>query len=247
MSESVGLKLKKAREKKHLSLEEISQKTKIHPKVLQSLEEDRAEDHLSRTYVRGFLKSYAQAVGLDGEAVVREYSMHSARSSSLPALSMLDTFSFEEEKDMSPWVRRSIGLIFVIGAIFLGWLGVSKIRGNSEKFFPSAEVQAVRYKRSSLHHPLHIPDNEPLKLKVRVTDNTWVAVRADGRLIYQGLLAKGREESWGGQRLLELSLSDGGGVLLELNHKQLGVPGEKGRAVERLLMTHEGWGIEGKS
>ena len=95
-------------------------------------------------------------------------------------------------------------------------------------------------------HPLRVPESETLKLKLRAKENTWVAITSDGHLVYQGLLAKGKEETWGGQRRLEVSLSDGGGVSLELNRKSLGVPGEKGRPLENFVITHEGWGLEKK-
>jgi len=236
---AVGTKLKKAREKKRLSLEEVSQKTKIHPKVLEALEEDRAEQKLSKAYIKGFIRSYAHLVGLDGEELVRDYLEGSSTVAppSLPAA--LDTFfSLEEERGVSPWVKRSLILIFLLGAILFIGVGLSKIRVGG--------IQTVSLGDPSITHPLRIPESEPLKLKLRAKENTWVAITSDGRLVYQGLLAKGKEETWGGQRRLLISLSDGGGVSLELNRKSLGVPGEKGRPLENLVMTHEGWGLEKK-
>ncbi|MBI4436848.1 MAG: DUF4115 domain-containing protein [Candidatus Omnitrophica bacterium] len=233
---SVGAKLKKAREKKRLSLDEVSQKTRIHPKVLEAMEEDRAEQRLSKAYLKGFLKSYAHLVGLDGEELVREY-LEGSPAATLPSLpAAFDTFfSLEEERGVSPWVKRSLTLIFLIGAILLIGVGVSKIRFSESK--PSLRGTA-------LSRPLRIPESETLKLKLRAKENTWVAITSDGHLVYQGLLEKGKEETWGGQRRLGISLSDGGGVSLELNRKSLGVPGEKGRPIEKLVITHEGWGVE---
>jgi len=99
------------------------------------------------------------------------------------------------------------------------------------------------HKGSSVSYPFRIPSNEPLKLKLRANENTWITVTSDSRLMYQGLLTKGKEEVWSAQHSFELSLTDGGAVSVGLNRKSLGVPGEKGRPIEKLSITREGWGL----
>lgn len=72
--QSVGEKLKKARQEKRISLEEVYKDTKIHHNILQALEEDRAHNLLSPIYMKGFLKTYARYLGLDSEQLLREYT-----------------------------------------------------------------------------------------------------------------------------------------------------------------------------
>ena len=64
---SVGTLLRKIRENKNISIEEIAQKTKININVLRSLEKDELEKLPSKTYVKGFVRSYARTIGLDSE------------------------------------------------------------------------------------------------------------------------------------------------------------------------------------
>lgn len=62
---TIGKHLQKARKKQNISLDQIIQQTKINVNVLRHLEEDHLEQLPSKTYVRGFVTSYAKAVGLD--------------------------------------------------------------------------------------------------------------------------------------------------------------------------------------
>lgn len=69
-----GERLKRQREQAHVSLQDIAAKTKIPASILAALEEARYADvpH-ARVYVRGFIRCYAQEVGLDPDEVARDY------------------------------------------------------------------------------------------------------------------------------------------------------------------------------
>ena len=63
--ESLGRSLRQEREQRQLSLEEISRLTRIPMRTLEHLENDRVESLAGEIYVRGYLKAYARAMGLD--------------------------------------------------------------------------------------------------------------------------------------------------------------------------------------
>ena len=71
--EEIGRTLREAREARGLSLEEVQADTKIRRKYLQALEEGREDEFPADVYLRGFLRSYANYLGLDGLALVEEY------------------------------------------------------------------------------------------------------------------------------------------------------------------------------
>jgi cytoskeleton protein RodZ len=66
---SVGEILRKAREKKRLSLDDVNRHTKISIHVLQALEQDDFEGFESDTYLKGFLKSYANLLQVDMDLI----------------------------------------------------------------------------------------------------------------------------------------------------------------------------------
>ncbi len=82
--ESIGQFLRSEREIRQLSLEELATTTRIPLRSLQLLEDDRLDNLPGDVFVRGFVKSYAKAVGLGVDDVLRRYE-ESSRPSKVPA------------------------------------------------------------------------------------------------------------------------------------------------------------------
>ena len=70
----IGNSLREARLRQSLDFPEIEQGTKIRAKYLRALEEEQFDVLPAQTYVKGFLRSYAEYLGLDGQLYVDEYN-----------------------------------------------------------------------------------------------------------------------------------------------------------------------------
>ncbi|MBA2462903.1 MAG: helix-turn-helix domain-containing protein [Actinobacteria bacterium] len=70
----IGRSLHDARLRQQLDFPELEHSTKIRAKYLRALEEERFEVLPSHTYIKGFLRSYADSLGLDGRLYVDEYN-----------------------------------------------------------------------------------------------------------------------------------------------------------------------------
>src|SRR5205823_2372789 len=70
----IGNSLREARLRQSLDFPEIEQATKIRGKYLRALEDEQFELLPAQTYVKGFLRSYAEYLGLDGQLYVDEYN-----------------------------------------------------------------------------------------------------------------------------------------------------------------------------
>jgi cytoskeleton protein RodZ len=70
---SFGDKLKQEREKRKISLEQISASTKIGTRMLQALEENKFNQLPGGIFNKGFVRAYSHCLGLDEEQVVAEY------------------------------------------------------------------------------------------------------------------------------------------------------------------------------
>jgi cytoskeletal protein RodZ len=78
---SVGRILRRERELRQLSLEEVAQATRIPVRTLRLLEADDVGELPSDVFVRGFLKAYARTLGLDPEPLLARYGRTSAAPS----------------------------------------------------------------------------------------------------------------------------------------------------------------------
>ena len=70
----IGNSLREARLRQQLDFLQAEQATKIRGKYLRALEEEQFDVLPSQTYVKGFLRNYAEYLGLDGQLYVDEYN-----------------------------------------------------------------------------------------------------------------------------------------------------------------------------
>jgi cytoskeletal protein RodZ len=72
--ESVGQYLRRQRESKRMSVEEIARSTRVPMPSVERIEADQFDELPGEVFVRGFLKSYARAVGLGADEVLARYT-----------------------------------------------------------------------------------------------------------------------------------------------------------------------------
>ncbi|HMD52342.1 MAG TPA: helix-turn-helix domain-containing protein [Solirubrobacteraceae bacterium] len=72
----IGATLREARMRARIDVSEIEAQTKIRAKYLRALENEEWGLLPGPTFVKSFLRTYAQALGLDGRALVEEYRLH---------------------------------------------------------------------------------------------------------------------------------------------------------------------------
>jgi helix-turn-helix protein len=70
----IGNSLREARLRQQLDFPELEQATKIRSRYLRALEDEQFDVLPAETYVKGFLRAYAEYLGLDGQLYVDEYN-----------------------------------------------------------------------------------------------------------------------------------------------------------------------------
>lgn len=89
--ESLGSHLRRERESHQISIAELSQTTRIPIRVLNQIESDRFDELPAEVFVRGFLRAYARAIGIDDLDVIAEYesgyTVKEEESTPLPSVS----------------------------------------------------------------------------------------------------------------------------------------------------------------
>ncbi|HEX5591866.1 MAG TPA: helix-turn-helix domain-containing protein [Solirubrobacterales bacterium] len=72
MDDAVGNKLREARVRRKLSLEEVEAETKIRVRYLQAIENEAWDQLPEDTYARAFIRTYGRCLGLDGDRLAEE-------------------------------------------------------------------------------------------------------------------------------------------------------------------------------
>jgi hypothetical protein len=76
----IGATLREARMRAHIDVSEIEAQTKIRAKYLRALENEEWDLLPGPTFVKSFLRTYAEALGLDGKILIEEYRLAYERS-----------------------------------------------------------------------------------------------------------------------------------------------------------------------
>lgn len=82
--ESIGEKLRSAREAKKIAIRDVSRETNIAPTYLVALEEEEFEKFPSETYLIGFLRAYSEFLKLDVEEIIQAYKGYKIGESVTP-------------------------------------------------------------------------------------------------------------------------------------------------------------------
>jgi cytoskeletal protein RodZ len=124
MSEDFGSYLKHERELRGIALDEIARSTKISTRFLTALEENRFEDLPGEVFVKGFIRAYGQAIGLNADELLAAYHETSGTGPESGAFASSATEAVEEvpESPDNPLLKAGLGigaaLIIVISGIY---------------------------------------------------------------------------------------------------------------------------------
>ena len=243
--ESIGTRLRNARESKKLSLEQVYAKTRIHIDTILALEEDRLQEY-SPVYIRGFLKMYSRFLGLDTEVMLKDYEeFYQAEAPQLPKQKILakkikiDWSKFKIDPQLSKKILIGVAAVVVlIGA-------VSLLKNIRNRIASRPKVEEEVSKAEVIVKTQEKQKSKFARLAVRANDNCWLKVRLDGKTVYGGTLRKNMAESWQANEKIELSVGSAGAVDLEINGQVIPSLGRKGQMIKNIVITRDGFTIGG--
>ena len=118
---SIGEIFRHRREDLGVSLKDIEAETSIRTPYLQAIEEGNIDQLISSPYARGFIKQYANYLGLDGDRIVREH--HLVNNGKSQNNEPIELIALNARK--SPRAKSSTSYNLFWGTISLGLIGVA--------------------------------------------------------------------------------------------------------------------------
>jgi hypothetical protein len=114
----IGATLREARMRARIDVSEIEATTKIRAKYLRALENEEWGLLPGPTFVKSFLRTYAQALDLDGKALVEEYRLHHEHPSEAMLEPIVSTPQSARPRGRpGPGERSSRGFMIAVSAI----------------------------------------------------------------------------------------------------------------------------------
>ncbi len=145
-----GDNLKREREMRGVSLDEISAATRIATRFLQAIENEQWDQLPGGVFNRGFVRAVAHYLGLDEENIVAEYVLANGDRQSVPVWSGTPP-AVPSEK---PWLAWIIAVVIMMGLIAGGWFGTRRfLAWRAAKRAPQNAAMSATDSPASLEMP----------------------------------------------------------------------------------------------
>ena len=232
---SFGRYLQSLRLEKKISLEKVSEETRIALGNLQLIEKEDLEALPAEVFVRGFLRAFARAIGADGEEAVRLYQ---ARLNMEDELS--DAGSLSDRSSLKPWLDMVLSLVALLCLVVLSLYGVSYFQ-NRVHMPETAETHGVSESSKAVVSPekpvsktqkdASTKPPEKWVLQIAAIENTWVKLIIDNKDAKEYNLSSGEHMEVEASVGYNLLIGNAGGLELKLNGEPIPISGKSGEVV----------------
>ncbi len=264
--ESVGQKLRDARLRRNLALEDVSAATKINVRNLQAIEADDLTQICSPFTYRSFARQFANFLQLNGaefDAALIEMS-NKIPAPLVPGEGGAPVASTLKQKKPGKlrWALTlsSLGLMLALCSAFYGaWQTArSDFHGTVATFTNSFSPQVTSKPqappalktqvndRSAVSAPL-VPAAVPsapqnFRIELSAIERCWLSVVTDGKEVFAGTLQPSQTKVLDGQEEAKIRAGNAGGVTVSFNGRSIGTLGPEG-TVRTVVFTKNGYEV----
>ena len=245
------IEFKRIREKKGITLEEISNKTKINIKYLLKIEKGELE-FLSPHYVKGFIKSYLKCIGISldkAEEIYKELietdknvSITEEKDKSNKITTASDSTKQIKQKEIRKKIYIYSFFVILVGIIvFIGSLTKPEKReakSLNEETFKDLKKIEPEFKPDKIIKTPEI--KKSFEIEIFAKEMTWFSINIDGDNEREFTLRKGNKLNFKANESITMRIGKSQGVILFLDGKEQGILGPPDTLVWELIITQEG-------
>ena len=248
--DKIGDLLYTERKKKGLEIADVEHATGIRGVYLNALEQSRYDVLPGEVYVKGFLRNYANYLGLDGSHLVQRYT--DMKKPTVEPVAAVPTIAVPAEPvvkkantvtsqsiDKKKWSTVLVAVILAASALglYLWQKSVApagEIPGNAAG---SKTTGVTGPNQTSVRAVSPAPISgapsmsRSVVLSARYTDRCWTSVIADGKTLYEGIPSNGATFTWEAERQIVVNFGNAAAVELTFNGQPVGKIGDRGDVV----------------
>lgn len=236
---AIGDSLREARMREHLDIADVEVKTKIRAKYLRALENEEFGMLPGPTFVKTFLRTYAEALGLDPQALVEEYrSTYESREETEQLQPLSPTAVARDRRrgrvggppPARPWLLIVLAALTVVGVLaVIGLVGGDDEnkgdKGGNGSSKQLGEETTTTPKQKKKEKPKQTETPQTVTMKIVPANQVYVCVDTGTGtdILFNGILDASR--TFRGGKLLRVNL---GKTDLQLSVNGKDVPIEPG-------------------
>jgi cytoskeletal protein RodZ len=237
--ESFGARLKKEREQRGITLDDIALSTKIGKRFLSALEEEHFEQLPGGIFSKGFVRAYARHLGIDEEQAIADYLSATTPISTLQtpqtpqndlpvevAQQLEDRQS--ERAARVPWALFA-GLLLIAALGFALWGFYSRekgIRTNAVAPVQPANVPGLAASPANGHSQPPDSVSGAFIVVIKAREDSWVSITADGKQLLEQVMVAPAEKSIEARNEIVIKVGSVGALDFSFNGKRLPAQGD---------------------
>ena len=252
----VGDILRREREKQGLTIVDIEKGTSIRGLYIEHIERGNIGELPGLVYAKGFVRNYAKFLRLNAEALVQQFAEENgstpppapAEPESAPRRISLSTVGDESLSSISIggtsssyasiFGKLAAGIIVLAALVGGGVAAISAINSPAQvpaappvkTEQPAAPTAAAEADASDTARAAH---TDGVNVSVTLAERCWTEVVVDGKSVFEGIIAKGKTESWKGKESVVIRAGNAGALDVTFNGRKLGKFGDNGEVLER--------------
>jgi len=246
---SLGQDLKRERELRAISLQDIANRTKIGLRYLQALENDKLDLLPGTFFIKGILRAYSHCIEVDADFFVNKYHeeillQEDARDKD------------RKRREEVPRVRargkslrfRPWAVLLLIAACACAVLLIFVTIGSRKIPRPPLQIPTVTTIQPSpepilpaVVSPGIANSKAGIRLDIAFLAKTWIHIAADGRVVLDGLYEAGKTATCDAAKELVIQIGNAGGVEVSLNGRPAKSFGASGQVVTDIRINRDNW------
>lgn len=241
--------LREEREKQGLTVKDVETGTSIRALYISAIEENNYDVLPGEVYLKGFIKTYADFLKLDGSELVKLYKKQQSdlkKDQDVLVEETLNEVNFEKQPILEP---RSLEKTKFKKNLFIGFATLLVIGGvaywgfglDSEQVDKKAPVvdKQVNVKSEKATDKVEKVETTTVKqmkgvaITAKYTGDCWTQIEADNKTIYEGTAKNGDVLSWQADNAIVVKVGNAGAVEINYNGKNEGKLGSNGDVVTK--------------
>lgn len=249
--ENISEVLKKTRESKNLSLEEVSKATKIRLNVLKAIE-DGNFNLLSKVYMYSFLREYINFLGLNfndyREQIEKFFQKQNIEEREPDELAFYHPFQ-KKKKVRYTAAQLNKALYFIYAAIFLSFVAIFYFTifyetEEQKSIETSKTADTVVIKEEPKAQNIFQPVQDSIKLEFFAIDTVWINVVIDNKISEKLVLYPNQTKIWSASNFFRFTLGNAGGVIIKRDGVELPRLSREKVAIKNIIVTRDKYYVE---
>ncbi len=241
----VGDRLAALRRERGKTLSDVESATKIMGRMLTALENNRFDELPATVYVRGYIQNYAQYLGADPGPLLEEFAHdlgarteHAAPLRNIPERTVVPHRLDVHAIPRQAWIAAAVAIPLMALVVW----GASALLGRDETPPPIAPETTRTVDSTAVGSTQDDQGAEAsgesaagafiLKLEVIPGQSSWIQVRVDGLIAYEGTLPGGESKMWTVTDAATVRAGKPEAIILTRDGKSVAIPAADGGIAE---------------